>query len=281
MLKLNDIITSRQNPTVKLVCSLAEKKKRQEHRLFRFDGIKLLGEAIEAGLCIEYAIVRERPTEDLRALLLSALESGALSEGAIVFVSEAVFSRISEERAPEGVITVARFLENKHRHIEPKEAERYSCGAERILIAESLRDPGNLGTVVRSCAALGIGRLIVSDDCADLYNPKTIRAAMGGLFRLSVDLIPAGALAAAIRSLRATGKGRRVYAAALGRDAREIGTLEISAGDCFVIGNEGHGLSESVIDACDACAIIPMAEGAESLNAAAAAAICIWETVRA
>ena len=74
--------------------------------------------------------------------------------------------------------------------------------------------------------------------------------------------------------------GRRIYAAALHREALNIDELELSMGDAFVIGNEGHGLSESVINACTSCAIIPMAEGAESLNAAAAAAICIWETVR-
>jgi TrmH family RNA methyltransferase len=72
-----------------------------------------------------------------------------------------------------------------------------------------------------------------------------------------------------------------VFAAALREDAHALGELELLRGDCFVIGNEGHGLSQSVIGACDACAIIPMTEGSESLNAAAAAAICIWETVRA
>jgi TrmH family RNA methyltransferase len=72
-----------------------------------------------------------------------------------------------------------------------------------------------------------------------------------------------------------------VFAAALREDAYALGELELRRGDCFVIGNEGHGLSQSVISACDACAIIPMTEGSESLNAAAAAAICIWETVRA
>jgi TrmH family RNA methyltransferase len=206
------------------------------------------------------------------------IERGRLESSRVLLVGEEVFSKISEERSPEGIVTVARALEQKHR--THTELDGFCVSREeRILVAESLRDPGNLGTVIRSCAALGIDRLVISDDCADLYNPKTIRAAMGGLFRMDVDVIPTNELAAAIGLLRAS--GRRVFAAALREDAHALGELELWRGDCFVIGNEGHGLSESVISACDACAIIPMTEGSESLNAAAAAAICIWETVRA
>ena len=102
---------------------------------------------------------------------------------------------------------------------------------------------------------------------------------MGGLFKLKIDTVPAEQLPDAICSLRED--GRRVYAAALHTEALELGSFELGQGDCFVIGNEGHGLSNATVSACDACAIIPMREGSESLNAAAAAAICIWETVKA
>ena len=101
---------------------------------------------------------------------------------------------------------------------------------------------------------------------------------MGGIFRLNIDVMTNGAFATTIGNLRKS--GRTVYAAALREDALKIGQGGIAKNACFVIGNEGHGLSQDVIDACDACAIIPMTEGSESLNAAAAAAICIWETVR-
>jgi TrmH family RNA methyltransferase len=86
-------------------------------------------------------------------------------------------------------------------------------------------------------------------------------------------------MAGAIRSLRSC--GRRIYAAALHREALTVGEIALDLGDAFVIGNEGHGLPAETVEACDACAIIPMKEGSESLNAAAAAAICIWETVQA
>ena len=151
-------------------------------------------------------------------------------------------------------------------------------------MAESLRDPGNLGTVIRTSAALGIDRLIITDDCADLYNPKTVRAAMGGLFSLDIDIVKQEELPILISSLinnENDKNNRRIYATALTDNAEKIGELKLSEGDAFVIGNEGHGLSEATVKAASGVAIIPMTEGSESLNAAAAAAICIWETVRA
>ena len=278
MLSNKEVITSRQNPTVKQICALLDKKSRRESGLFRFDGIKLFGEAVACGLSIERVVLSLGASGNVRDAVEREIGGGRLESSRVLLVGEEVFSKISEERSPEGIVTVARALAQKHR--THTELDGFCIGREeRILVAESLRDPGNLGTVIRSCAALGIDRLVISDDCADLYNPKTIRAAMGGLFRMDVDVIPTNELAAAIGILRAS--GRRVFAAALREDAHALGELELRRGDCFVIGNEGHGLSEGVISACDACAIIPMTEGSESLNAAAAAAICIWETVRA
>lgn len=279
MLKVKEIVTSRQNPTVKRICSLLEKKNRRAEGLFRFDGVKLFGEALEAGLKVRYLVLRENISPEIEALVSKTIDSGRLAHDAVFMVSEGVFGKMSEERSPEGVITVAELISERHVTYEAERVSGYSIPAgERILIAEALRDPGNLGTVIRSCAALGIDRLILSDDCADLYNPKTVRAAMGGLFRSNIDIVPAKAMAEVIKSLRAS--GRRVYATALHSEAYEIGKLELKRGDCFVIGNEGHGLSAETVNACDACALIPMREGSESLNAAAAAAICIWETVR-
>ena len=273
-----EVVTSRQNPTVKLICSLTDKKSRREERAFRFDGIKLFLEAVACRLDVTHVIVSQDADAKITDAIDAAIACGAIGAGAVTVVSEQLFERISEEHSPEGIITVAKWIDDIHTSyttVDGYEADE----RDSLLVAESLRDPGNLGTVIRSCAALGIDRLVISDDCADLYNPKTIRAAMGGLFRLKIDIIKTGLLPDAIAILRKS--GRRVFAAALHNEAVTIGESEMSVGDCFVIGNEGHGLSEGVIAACDACAIIPMTENSESLNAAAAAAICIWETVKA
>ena len=273
-----EIITSRQNPTVKRICALLEKKSRRRERLFRFDGIKLLYEAATKGVDIETVVVSEAINEDALARVRALVESGNIAREKIIYVSEQVFEKMSEESAPEGVITVARFIDGKHREITDAEGYRIER-EERILLIESMRDPGNLGTVIRTSAALGIDRLIITDDCADLYNPKTARAAMGGLFSLKVDVVRTAELPTLIGALK--GEGRRIYATALTDDAQSIGDIALSRGDAFLIGNEGHGLSEQAILAASGVAIIPMTEGSESLNAAAAATICVWETVRA
>ena len=271
---MKEVIVSRQNPLVKTVCSLLEKKHRKAEGLFRFDGAKLFYEACLCGLCIEYVIISENANQFCMQTLEKALEEGAVSEDRVYTVSASVFDKISEERSPEGIVTVAKELST----VSFSDSAADICET-KLLLAESLRDPGNLGTVIRSCAALGIERLIISSDCADIYNPKTIRAAMGGLFRLKITVVPQEAMARAIEDLR--GQGRCVWAAALRDNASELGSFVLGVRDCFVIGNEGHGLSDSVIDACDGTCIIPMMQGCESLNASAAAAICIWETVRA
>lgn len=274
---LKDVITSRQNPSVKRVCALLDKKSRRKEKTFRFDGIKLLCEAAIKGLEIELVVVSESIDDGVYAKICDLVSGGKLAKEKLLYVSEQVFEKMSEELSPEGVITVAKFINSKH--CEVKDGENYSIsGTERILLAESLRDPGNLGTVIRTSAALGIDRLIITDDCADIYNPKTVRAAMGGLFSLNIDIVKASELVSVINALKAD--GRRIYATALRENAKEIGSLELRFGDAFLIGNEGHGLSATAIDAASDVAIIPMTEGSESLNAAAAAAICIWETVR-
>lgn len=268
-------VSSRQNPLVKNVCGLADKKNRLQSGLFRFDGIKLLNEALSADVEIKYVICSESAVSKIKRLISDAVATGLIAGDCTVTVTDSVFEKLSDERSPEGVLTVAHMPRQLHRLADGELPQK----RERILIAESLRDPGNLGTVIRSAYALGIDRLVLTDDCADIYNPRTLRAAMGAVFKLPTLTVESERLSEYIGRLRKD--GRRVFATALSEDSKSIKELKLREGDCFVVGNEGHGLSDRVIHACDACVIIPMREGAESLNASAAAAICIWETVRA
>ncbi|MBQ1962609.1 MAG: RNA methyltransferase [Clostridia bacterium] len=144
---------------------------------------------------------------------------------------------------------------------------------ERIVLLESVRDPSNIGAIIRSAAAIGIDRLILSADCADIYHPKAVRASMGTLFNQPIDRVPE--LSSVIRQMREN--GRRVFAAALDEDAVRLGDFIPESGDCVVIGNEGHGLLPETVEACDKTVIIPMTDRAESLNAAVAASILMWE----
>ncbi len=272
MINRDIVITSRQNPSIKRLCFLLEKKGREASGLFRFDGIKLFLEAVFCGVEIEEIYLRESSIDTVEARLEKELSS--LGACKVICVSDDVFEKISEERSPEGIITVAKYIDGLSKMTEINDAD-IPNRTESLLLLESLRDPGNLGTVLRSAAALGIDKLILSSDCADVYNPKTIRAAMGALFRVSVCRLGEGLMPEYIAKLRES--GRRVFAAALKNDAAVLGSFDMQAGDCFVIGNEGHGLSNEAIAACDKCVIIPMQAGCESLNAAAASVILMWE----
>ena len=269
----NEVIRSRQNRLVKLVCSLERKKLREELGLFRFDGIKLCLEALEKGLVPEYIFVCESRYDELRARIGQGYE--------LTVVCDDVFSKMSDEKSPEGIITVIRLLNRLHKTVKADEDGNIDTqlgSEERVFIVESIRDPGNLGTIIRTAASLGVDRIVMTDDCADIYNPKTIRGAMGALFMQRTDTVANDELKSYIRALQ--NGGRRVYAAALRSDAQRLGEFELSANDAFIVGNEGHGLSESTISACDGCVIIPMRDGCESLNAAMAAGILMWETLR-
>ena len=273
-----EIISSRQNGTVKAVRALSEKKGRRNAEQFRFDGKKLFLDGYSL-VDVVKVVLRYPINEDVESAVSIALRSGRINESQLMLVSESVFETLTDEISPEGIITVAKYMTELHSTAECKDLTPERFEGQRLLIAESLRDAGNLGTVMRSCAALGIDTLILTDDCADIYNPKTLRSGMGALFRLPTVTVSKAELPSVIEMLREGGRG--VYAAALRNNARTVGEMKLRPMDCFVIGNEGHGLSEEVISACTDTAIIPMTEGSESLNAAAAAAICIWETVRA
>ena len=275
-----EIITSRQNRRVVELMKLDDRRAREKTRTFRFDGVKLLCEAIRRGVELESVFLRVG-TADRVAARMEELYGCSLSEvGCPVFgVEDSLFEKISQENAPEGVITVAKYIDKSHNFIIIyKEDEIDARQDAPVLFLESVRDPLNVGAIIRSAAALGVGRLIMSADCADLYHPKTLRAAMGPLFSMPITRVED--LAGTVSALRES--GRRIYAAALDDTAIRLGSSEFDAerkdhSVGAVIGNEGHGLSESVIAACDRSVYIPMEADTESLNAGVAAALIMWE----
>lgn len=267
-----EIITSSQNKYVILARLLSQRKQRQKTSLYRFDGVKLLCEAATKGAQIEFLLVGESAYDAVfdKAEKLYSITPKTL-DCKIIAVSDSVFEKISEENAPEGVITVAKYDTRRHRAVP---ADEICVGeGENVLMLESVRDPQNVGAILRTAAAFSVDRVIMSADCADIYNSKTLRASMGAVFTLEIDLVDS--ISAAIGAVRRS--GRRVFAAALDGDALRLGETEFCAVDCVVIGNEGHGLSAETVAVCDSSVYIPMAKGVESLNAAVAAAVVMWE----
>lgn len=270
---VGDVITSRQNRLVVEVGKLTDRKVRMAEERFRFDGIKLLREAVANGVCIEKLLLCESRSREFLAELDLMKDKSALADTTVYILSEDAFSKVSQEQAPEGILAVARFPGLHARGAQSRgvllEAARTPS---RILLLESVRDPGNVGTILRSAAAFGIHCVALSADCADVYNPKTIRGAMGALFRIRIAVFED--ITEAIDLLK--DGGRRVFAAALDPEAVRLGRVPLHAEDCVVIGNEGHGLSPEAIRACGQSLYIPMEEGSESLNAAIAASVILW-----
>ncbi len=250
-------IKSRSNPKILWACGLSEKKKRDADGLFRFEGIKLFSEAVREKLDI-VAVFASEKAMDIYASELCAFD------GEIYKVTDAVYEKLTEENAPQGVLTIAK---------KPLPAHR-STGL--IMILDGVADPGNVGTVIRCADAFGAESVLLGDGCADAFGQKTVRAAMGSLFRVPTEraLLPEK-----IKALRAG--GCKVYAAMLDKTSVRADEIEKGGRLAFVVGNEGHGISAEVRDCCDGSVIIPIREdGAESLNAAVAASVLMWEHKR-
>ena len=267
-----ELITSRKNAAVCDASALLEKKFREKERIFRFDGVKLFLEAVSAELEIETIFIKESEKDKITEIAEDAFrKNGSDFSGRALVLADHVFEKVTEEKGSQGVVCLARYIDALHGCIKPD--EKISADCKKIMALSSVRDPGNIGTMLRSAAAFGIDTLILSADCADIYNPKTVRAAMGALFRQRIYI--ADDLASTLAGLK--DDGRRILAAEPDSSARSINEIGLGASDCIVIGNEGHGIASDVLDVCDASIFIPISSGTESLNASIAGAICMWE----
>ncbi|MBO5945434.1 MAG: RNA methyltransferase [Clostridia bacterium] len=268
-----EIIKSRQNPTVKWAASLSQKKHRDEHGVFIAEGEKLTIEAAEAGLEITHVFVMESRRERVIARIEDAFGSEKYKNTALVVLADDVFEKISTEKAPQGVISVIKYLDFfRELDIIYKE-DFFLMEGERALALSSVRDPGNLGSVIRSAVAFGVDHIVLSGDSADIYNPKTVRSAMGSLYRVKVTTVKD--FSSFVSSAKEN--GRRVFAAELSENARPLSEVGVTPTDVFMIGNEGHGIPAELSAITSGSVYIPISKRTESLNAAVAAAIFMWE----
>ncbi len=273
MIFVNEVIVSRNNPAVKLAASLKDKKGRARARLFMAEGAKLTEEALLSGLPVEKIFVSESSRERTLSMLKRYSEDEKFKKTVVQTVTESVFEKISTENSPEGVISIIKHLDffREMDIIYKEDFSRESCG--RSIALCSVRDPGNLGAVIRSAVAFGVEEIILSDDCADIYNPKTVRGAMGSLFRVKVRIV--SDMKDYIKAMQAN--GRRVYAAELSESAVSLAELDLCCWDSIIIGNEGHGIPGEISEMTDGSVFIPISSRTESLNASVAAAIFMWE----
>lgn len=281
-----EIIRSRTNPLISQVAALgADKKFRDKQSAFLVEGVKLVMEAIQFHGAVDKILICEEffdkiDTSVQGSSLTEQLEKAQQKGTKILVIGKEAFEKISTERAPQGIVAVCLFDSVSHRRINSIEADHispYNAKDGMIAMLESVRDPSNLGAILRCAAAFGFQRLILTGSCADLYNPKTLRASMGALFRLKTDTFLQ--MEEAVCQLKRS--NRRILAARLDPDACVADRAGLYETDCLVIGNEGHGISEALSAQCDQSIYIPMSNEVESLNAATAAAVLMWEQLHA
>ena len=257
-------ITAFSNPLIKRVRGLREKRHRREEGLFLAEGLRILTEAREAGHIPQYLFfASESATHPLVLTLIAAVEAGG---GEAIETVPDILSKLSGKDNPQAVVGVfaefARPLDSLDR-----------ASAAIWLVAERLRDPGNLGTILRTGDAVGAGGLILIGECVDPFSVEAVRASMGALFTVPVVQCE---WAAFLPWLRA-GPGQLV---GLSLDAATDYRAATYAPPTFLLtGNEAQGMPEAFAAACDLLVKIPMLGKADSLNAAVATAVMAYEVL--
>ncbi len=257
-----EVITSRANPLCTHFRKLASSRAyREETGEFLCDSPKLLREAELWGGEIHAILYTEGA--DLYAF------NDAGKDGLIrkVRVSESVMEAVSPMKTPQGVVFSCRWSPERLRL--PNQMEPGRC-----LVLDGVQDPGNVGAILRTADAFDCGPVFLLPGCADLYSPKTLRAAMGVQFRRLIYQCTLGELDALLK-----GAGIPLYATALREDTVDVRDAGL-AGCAVVIGSEGRGVSQEVLTLCEKTIKIPMSPRCESLNAAVAAAVVLWEMAR-
>lgn len=253
-----EIITSRQNPICTHFRKLASSRAyREETGEMLCDSPKLLREAELWGQGIRTILYTEGTD-----IFPFKPEDTCVR---VIQVTESVMESVSPMKTPQGVV----FSCSSMLHRPPEELE-----PGRYLVLDRVQDPGNVGTILRTADAFDCGPVFLLPGCADVNNPKTIRAAMGVHFRMAIYQSNLEELTALLEKA-----GIPMYAAALGENTADLRELDLSNA-AVVIGSEGRGVSQAVLEACAGTLKIPMSERCESLNAAAAAAVILWETAR-
>ncbi|MBQ2825773.1 MAG: RNA methyltransferase [Clostridia bacterium] len=263
-----NVITGRQNPLVLRAHKLRDKKFRDAEGVFLLDGYKLFLEARQKSATILRIYLSETLADKLPGEVTDII-SKEYSDRTVV-LSESCFMKISDEKSPQGIIAEIKHLD-KWKLFTTIYNEEISS-SERILLLDSVQDPGNMGTILRSGAAFGIDRIICGGACADITNSKVLRASMGAALALKVDYVTDTALA--IEKLISC--GRRVFSAELRSNSIRLSDIDILFSDVFFIGNEGKGIPEHLSRLCSDSVFIPMTDKTESLNAGVAASVCIW-----
>lgn len=258
------IITAKDNGLIKEIVKLVKSAKyRREKNMFTAEGVRICRDGVMSGYKPELFVTTQEASrkyeEDHKLIAEKALKT--------VYVSEPVFEKISDTKTPQGFLCVFNMLDKCKKTFTINRKEYY-------IALEGIQDPTNMGTILRTAEALGFSGVIMSESCCDIYSPKVVRGSMGAVFRLPFSI--AEEFADYIHELSES--GIYTYGSTPYSDA-DITQIDFDGG-VMLIGNEGNGLTDETLKACSQTITIPMNGRAESLNAASAASILMWEIVR-
>lgn len=256
------VLQSRTNEKIKEYCRLTVSAKyRRKQGLFTLEGLRLCADAAQSGCKVETlfltADAEDKGGERLEILLASAQH--------IFTVTDEVAGKLADTVSTQGVFCVLQMLPETPFAVQKD---------GKYVVLDNIQNPQNLGAIARTSEAFGVNGLIVGGGC-DRYNPKALRASMGSLLRLPV--FETADLAAAVTEI---GKTVPTFATVPDSTLQSICTQDFSGGAAAVIGNEGNGVSDAVLSAVQKRVTIPMRGNTESLNAAAAATVTIWEMMK-
>ncbi len=257
-------ITGFSNPLVKYLKSLRDKKHRKREKRFLAEGLRLLTDARECGILPETLVMA---TNREPHPLLAALEEDVLAAGGdVVEMEVAILSKVTGKDNPQAVAGVFAEFDTAIASVDRSAAPIW-------LVAHAMRDPGNLGTMMRTGDAVGAGGIILIDDCADPFSVETVRASMGAIFTQKIAQARWDEFIAWLRA----GEGQLVAASL--REPVDYRTAPYQAPCFLMVGNESRGLPAEYEDACDLRVTIPMLGRADSLNAAVAGAVLAYEAL--
>ena len=257
------MITSISNAQVKQVCAYVQKaKERRKDGIFVVEGPKMFEEAPADRIYKVYM------TQSFLDKHREDSIHGKLLETGYELVSEEVLAKMSDTQTPQGILCLVKWPQYQ---LEELLLRRDGV----FVVLEDLQDPGNLGTIIRTGEGAGIAGVIMTRETVDIFNPKTIRATMGSIYR--VPFVYVQDIAEAVAKLKTA--GITVYAAHL-KGEQYYDAFDYTGGSAFLIGNEGNGLKEQTANLADTYVKIPMAGQVESLNAAIATTLFMYEAAR-
>lgn len=261
-----ELISSRSNKTVKHLKTLGLARNRQREGHFLVEGVRIIEEVLELNCCMEMLIVTPAAATEGRVAALA--EVAAERQIEIMWVADRVIDYLSETKTSQGVMALVR-------PVPFEESDLTKGQLPIILVAHLLQDPGNLGAIIRVAEAAGIGGVVTTPGTVDFYNPKTLRATMGSIFRLPA--IRVDSLEVFVNRYKK--KGYQVVAAMVSARMRYF-ELNFSKPTVLLVGQEASGLPAEAYRLTDFQVSIPMATMIDSLNVAGAAGIVLYEAVR-